>query len=306
MDTVTILRDLWRLRVFVAGMCVLALLGAAAVALKLPSLESRRYEVGVASAQILVDTPSSQVVNVAPKGADTTAGRADLLATLMINGGIKTTIAQLAGVQPNQIVGITGAATDPSTAAVSAPSGRDGYVLSTQVLSDSTGDQLPVIELATQAPSRDGAEKLASAAIAGLSQYLNSKAAKERIPDADRLQVDSLGAPQATTDARGPSNLMVALVFAALFGLGCAGILATRSVVRGWRAAARSEQVEQDAQHAEPVGGMQRSRDPEPVPDASYFDGVLAPDPPANRSALHGVADAASDSHVILRYGHGR
>ena len=107
MDTVTILRDLWRLRVFVAGMCVLALLGAAAVALKLPSLESRRYEVGVATAQILVDTPSSQVVNVAPKGADTTAGRADLLATLMVNGGIKTTIAQLAGIQPNQIVGVT-------------------------------------------------------------------------------------------------------------------------------------------------------------------------------------------------------
>ena len=97
MDIVTILRDLWRLRVFVAGVCVLALLAAAAVAFKLPSLESRRYEVGVATAQILVDTPSSQVVNVAPRGADTTAGRADLLATLMVNGDIKTTIAQLAG-----------------------------------------------------------------------------------------------------------------------------------------------------------------------------------------------------------------
>ena len=302
MDTVTILRDLWRLRVFVAAMCVLALLGAAAVALKLPSLESRRYAVGVATAQILVDTPSSQVVNVAPKGADTTGGRADLLATLMVNGGIKTTIAQLAGVQPNQIVGVTTAATDPSATAVSPPSGPGVYVLKTQVLSDSTGNQLPVIELSTQAPNRDGAEKLADAAIAGLSQYLNSKAAKERIPDADRLQVDSLGAPQATAAARGPSNLIAALVFVVILGLGCAGILAVRAVVRGWRAAALTEELEQDAQHAEPGQRVQRVPDPELAPEDPFFDGVLAPDPPANRVTLHEVSDAPPDSQVVLRY----
>src|ERR1700754_3007856 len=69
MDTVKILRDLWRLRPVVAGVLVFAMLAGAAVVFKLPSLESRKYEVGVATARLLVDTPNSQVVEVAPKGS---------------------------------------------------------------------------------------------------------------------------------------------------------------------------------------------------------------------------------------------
>ena len=248
MDIPTILRDLWRLRIFVAVVCVFALLGAAAVKFKLPSLNSRQYQVGVASAHILIDTPNSQIVNVAPRGSATTAARADLLASLMIDGAIKATIAQQAGLHPSQLVGVTNAAVDPSVAGVAAaPAATPGpraFVLTTQVLTNSAGDELPIIEVDAQAPNRAGAAKLANAAITGLAQYLDSKAAQERIPGADRLQVTGTGVPQAASVARGPSNLIVILIFVVVFVLGCASILGARGLSRGWRAAAAREQLD--------------------------------------------------------------
>jgi hypothetical protein len=249
MDTVTILRDLWRRRLFVAIVLVAALLAGAMVKYKLPGLQSRSYEVGVATTHILVDTPSSQVVNVSPKGSDTTAARADLLASLMVDGEVKATIAKRAGLQPNQLVATTSAATDPtpgatSTSATAAP---NAYVLSTQVLTNSTGDQLPIIEVDTQAPNRPAATKLAAAATSGLADYLNSKAALERIPDAERLQVSGLGLPQDSTVARGPTGMVALIVFVLVFGLGCAGILGVLALIRGWRAASVREQLGDDA-----------------------------------------------------------
>jgi hypothetical protein len=242
MTTVTILRSLWRRRIYVVGALVLALLAATVVKFKVPSLDSRRYDVGVATAHILVDTPSSQVVNIAPRGSDTTAGRASLMASLMVEGDIQNTIAKEAGLRPDQLSGVTGAAIDPGAgpAATPAPS-TSKYVINTQVLTNTTGDTLPIIEVDTQAPTAAAAARLANAAITGLGIYLNSKAALEKIPDADRLDVTGMGAPQATLEAHGPSNVMVLLVFFIVFVLGCTGILSIQALVRGWRSASRSE-----------------------------------------------------------------
>src|ERR1700745_1704715 len=97
MDTVTILRELWHRRRYVVGVCVVAVLAGMVVEFKVPSFEGRGYEVVVATAHILVDPPSSQVVTVAPKGSDTTGTRADLLASLMTDGVVQSTIAERAG-----------------------------------------------------------------------------------------------------------------------------------------------------------------------------------------------------------------
>src|SRR5687767_10191613 len=64
MDAVTMLRDLWHHRHAVAGVIALsALAGISMVySFSLPAhLESRRYDVGVATTGVLIDTPSSQV-----------------------------------------------------------------------------------------------------------------------------------------------------------------------------------------------------------------------------------------------------
>src|SRR3954464_987519 len=247
MDIVTILRDLWRRRLLVVGVYLIALLAGIAVVYQIsfpPKLESRKYEVGVATAKILVDTPSSQVVEVAPKGSDSLGVRANLLASLMVDGVVKSAIAQRAGLAPNQLVGVTDAATEPGPPAP--PPRRDAFVLKTQVLTNTTGDQLPIIQLDAQAPDRAGAATLANAAIAGLRDYLDSKAALQQIPNADRLQVTGLGAPVATVAVRGPSNVLAIVVVIFVFGLGCACILAALALSRGWRAASERERLAVD------------------------------------------------------------
>lgn len=238
-----VLRELWRLRRYVAGVCVLALLAGAA-------LISREYTVGTATARILVDTPSSQVADVSPKGVGLVALQANLLATVMVDGTIKSAIARRVGVKPDQLVGVTTAATEPSTgsstsgpAPVSAPSGPNVYALTTQILTDNSGNNLPIIQLSAQAPTATSATRLADAATASVSDYVASKAAAERIPNSHRLQINALNASPAGTDVRGPSKIIGVVVVFVVILLGCAAILGIQALVRGWRAASARERA---------------------------------------------------------------
>ena len=252
MDTVTILRDLWRMRSAVVMIALLALIAGTAVIYKIsvpPALESRRYEVGIATARILVDTPSSQVVEVAPKGSDSLGIRANLLASLMVDGVVKAAIAQRAGLEPRKLVAITETATEPSP--VAKPPSRRDFVLKTRVVTNTDGGQLPIIEIDAQAPDRAGAARLGAAAIAGLRDYLDSKAARQRIADANRLHVTGLGAPQATVETRGPSATLAIVLAIVIFAFGCVGILAIFALGRSWRAASEREELEDEAATAE-------------------------------------------------------
>jgi hypothetical protein len=202
-----------------------------------PKLESRKYEVGVATARILVDTPSSQVVEVAPKGSDTLGVRANLLASLMVDGVVKTAIASRAGLRPQDLVGSTG--DDPPP-----PSRPRANLLTTRVMTNTAGDQLPIIEISTQSPNAAGAARLANAAIAGLRDYLDSQAAVEKVANAHRLRVSGLGGAQARQAVRGPKDVFAVaatiFVFLTLNGL----ILASMALIRGWRVAAEEEDLE--------------------------------------------------------------
>jgi hypothetical protein len=238
MDTVTVLRDLWRHRILVAGMGVVALLAGFAVLYKLPSLEPRGYQVGVATARILVDTPSSQVVEIAPKGSESLGVRANLLASLMVDGVVKAAIAERAGLRPDDLVGISTSVSEP---AVSAPRSPQAHVLTTRVVTDNDGAQLPIIEIEAQGADVATAAKLADAALEGLRDYLDSKAATQRIPDAERLQVSGLGAPQAGMAARGPKAVFAFFAAIFVFGAGAACIVVFFALVRAWRIAAVRE-----------------------------------------------------------------
>jgi hypothetical protein len=250
MQTVTILRELWRLRLLVFLIGLLAMAAAISVAYKVsPSkLESRKYSVGIASARLLVDTPESQVVEVAPEGSDGTGVRANLLANLMVEGEIKAVIAKRAGLRPDQLEGVS--KTTAAPAAGAEPPDPRGYVLTTDVLSSADGDRLPIIEIEAQAPDAEKAATLADAAITGLRGHLDSKAAVEQVADADRLRLNSLGAPQARNVVRGPHPVMAIAAGLFIFVAGCAAILGFFGLVRAWRAAeneAHGDDEEYDA-----------------------------------------------------------
>ena len=223
MDTVTILRQLWRFRRLVAIMAVIAAIIGIAVSYKLPSFESRKYEVGVATARILVDTPASQVVDVSPKGSDSLGVRATLLSNLMVDGVVKSVIARHAGIAEGKLFGAAESADGPSPGA-GKPNPR-GYALTTKVLITPKGDSLPIIQVSTQAPDAQAAERLADASIDGLREYLDSKAVAEQVPDGQRLRVTGLGTPQGQDQVRGPRLIFSIAAFIFIFGLGCAAIL---------------------------------------------------------------------------------
>lgn len=238
MDTVSVLRDLWRHRILVVGVGVVALLAGFAVLYKLPSLEPRGYQVGVANARILVDTPSSQVVEIAPKGSESLGVRANLLASLMVDGVVKAAIAERAGLRPDELVGISNSVSEPQA---SPPRNRRANVLTTSVATDNDGAQLPIIEIEAQSADVPTAAKLADAALEGLRDYLDTKAAAQEIPDAERLQVGGLGEPQAGMAARGPKAVFAVFAAIFVFGAGSAAIVVFFALVRAWRTASAQE-----------------------------------------------------------------
>jgi hypothetical protein len=236
MDTVTILRRLWRHRLLVLGAGLLAVGAGIVVSFSFHGpfkLESRKYTVGVASARILVDTPDSQVVDVAPKGSDSTGPRANLIASLMVDGRIKDLIARRAGLRPSQLVGTSEAVAAPA-AADTTPT-RRSHLLSTRVTTISNGAWLPIIEVETQAPTLAGARRLADAAAGGLRDFLDSKAAADAVPDADRLKVSGLGVAAARAVTRGPRLAYSFIASFLVFLGGCAGILMASSLVKALR-----------------------------------------------------------------------
>lgn len=239
MESVTILRELFRLRlaVVVAGVISLLIAYAIAFGLSFPP-QSRSYTVGIASARILVDTPNSQVVEVAPKGSETLGSRANVLANLMVDGEVKDAIAREAGLRSEQLVAgslSTGGAEEQQTL------DKSSFSLTTGVVLNSDMAELPIIRVEAQAPDTERAIALADAAVTGLGNYLDSRAKSQRIDDTRRLQVSGLGRAQGHEAARG--NGKVAAIAAAVFVFvsGCVAILLISALVKGWRAAAALE-----------------------------------------------------------------
>jgi len=248
MKFIIIMRDLWAMRRRVGLVVLVAVVVGFLFAYRvsLPP-QSRKYHIGAATVRVLVDTPDSQVIAVSPAGSETLSMRANLLASLVVDGVVKSNIARLASVAPNRIAAVSASST--SGAPPAKPSAR-GYALTTSVLTDTDGTQLPIIQIDTQAPDAAKAATLADAAVQGLRAYLDSQAAIERIPDASRLRVDGLGAAQAREVTKGPSDVLGLGIVLFMTIAGCVGLLTVPALVREWRATSGG-----DASDAGPAAG---------------------------------------------------
>lgn len=252
MRTVTILRTLWRHKLIAASVVLAGVLIGTLVGYKVsypPKLESRKYDVGVATARILVDTPASQVVDVAPKGSDTLGVRANLLANLMVDGEVKEIIAERAGLRTDQLSGSSDTVTGPSTPTAK-PSKR-GWLLKTHVVSATDGSWLPIIEIETQGPRAADAALLANAAVKGLRDYLDGKAAVEEVRNGSRLRISGLGVAQARTATRGPRLVYSAGATLLIIALGFTAIILFSSLMRDFRAASTPDPADGDALDAD-------------------------------------------------------
>jgi hypothetical protein len=244
MDTaVTILRELWRRRIAVGLIALQAIVLGMLLAYK-PALPpvSRSYTVGTATAHILVDTPDSQVVEVAPKGSETLGQRAGLLSNLMAEGEVEGAIARRAGLRSDELLTVADSGIDPQSVSPKQKKGPKINLLTTSVLTNDAGEELPIIEVTAQAPDAQKAARLANAAVAGLSDYLDSKAAVEQVSDAKRLRVRGLGAAGAREETKGPSQVLALAAAIFIFGFECTILLVVSALARGWRAASEQDE----------------------------------------------------------------
>jgi hypothetical protein len=248
MGAVAILRELWRHRVVLLLAVPLAILVGLSVGYRIMfplKLESRRYDVGIAAATALVDTPSSQVVALGGKGltdAATLPARAVLLANLLATSPLREDIARRAGVPPRLLIATAPPPSDGGGAAAAAQSDRLATGASVgpddpraSVLKLGTDITLPMIAVDARAPDAATAARVANAAVAALKSYLDSVISVEGVPTQRRLVVKQLGPAQSATAHRGPSPLLGVLATIAVLGVVCAGILLIGALARDWR-----------------------------------------------------------------------
>ncbi|HEV7883583.1 MAG TPA: hypothetical protein VGO81_08430 [Solirubrobacteraceae bacterium] len=286
MEAVKILRLLWRHRLFVAVGVALALVVGISIAYKVtlglpPTFESRQYTVGVASAEVLVDSPSSQVADLGGGRVRTDVvaltARARLLANLMAASPLKDEIARSARVDPRTFVASAPSldpSEKPSTLEVP-PTGPKANVLTVYF-----NETLPIITADAQAPDENVAARISSAAVAELGTYLKSVAVLDKVPDARKLVVDPLGAARFGTVQRGARKLYAVLAFMLVLMLWCGAIVLIARLARGWHQAAAEEE-----QDGDPAGPPAES--PPPPGEQSQH----APEGPAQPGAVAASVD---------------
>ncbi len=250
------LRTLWRHRIIVALGLILAIVAGMALAFKLPSLQARSFKVGVATEEILVDTPSTQIVDVSPAGAYNLGQTANLLSTVMTQGAVREGVIAKAGLVPSRFSAFSlsnsSSGSGPASAAQTTPPPDSSLlepgsgVMTTQTLMDSSGNDLPIIWVQTRAATPAKAVAIANAAVSSLDAYVRSSALGNKIPARQTLRVSALGAPQATVASSGTGPLMAAAAAIVIFCLVCVLVLLCSAVARGWRIAAAIERAEID------------------------------------------------------------
>ena len=210
--------------------------------------ESRQYTVWLSSADILVDTADSQVVD--SKGPDflSLANRTSLLGNLIATEPLRTAIADTAGVKADTLVVVPPANTTTSAAGgvpltptpVTTAASREVPDSEATVLTVSTDANLPILRVTAQAPDAATASGLTAATATALARHLKTVGARQEIPAPRKLVLRPLAAPTPAPDTRGTPRTLGVLVAIVLALLGCGAIVTAPMIARRWRRAAEA------------------------------------------------------------------
>jgi hypothetical protein len=230
-EFVAILRVLWRRRVVVA-VGVVAAIGVGVLVAR-----GQTTHAGAASTRVVLDTPDSQLVNRAPKGADSLEWRAAMLANLIAREPVRRQIARDLRIAAGQLSVIEPALTTPTVPtplashALAAAETTGDYVLTVQY-----EPGLPIISMETRAPDAVRATRLVEAA----TRALTTAAKTPRDPrELQGFVVDSFGRPQSWETVSAPDRWLALGVSVVVFALWCAGLALLAGMARAWRAAGR-------------------------------------------------------------------
>jgi hypothetical protein len=219
-ELANVVRDLWRYKVLVVIVIAVASLGAAV------THDGKSLEYGAAQTQMLIDAPKTPVVNL-NRDFDPLVSRAAVYAQLMTSTPIKNAIGREAGVPGATIVATAPVAVDQPKA-LKEPGAEQranqilGETVPLRLYFASQPDQ-PVITISSQAPTGEGAVRLANAAVVGFQRYIETIQEKQNVRTNQRVIVEQLGPATGGLVNQGASKMAAVLTF---FGLLIAGILA--------------------------------------------------------------------------------
>jgi hypothetical protein len=244
MAVIAILRDLWRHRRLVLVGFFIAFAAMLLVMFRFafdggPQLESRQYDVGVASTAVHIDSQSSQTVDLGGSEVQVDvaglAARAKVLANLLAVRPLRDEIASSAGVSPDRLITELSSTTEPGAPpAVATDVAIDRDDPAANVVSLQTSETVPIITVNTQAPARGTAMRLATSTVKTLRTYLDTESAESGnpIPLDRQLVMRELGEPSSATTRRGPGKAQAVFVFLLLLGLWCGGVLVVAGLSR--------------------------------------------------------------------------
>jgi hypothetical protein len=216
-----ILRTLWQAR--------LALLATLLAAISLavvsgyhvgggvpPKLTARAIPSGAATAQVLVDSPSSALANLKQNPIPLST-RAGVFAQFMASTAIRDAVAAKTGLPAESILA-QGPFDDPAMAPEGPKPPDPSSVAHGKKyrLTFVAQEQLPVVTVYAQAPDVETARRLADAVAPAVQGYIDELQTKAKLNDKYRTQIRGLGPAQAGTVKPSPNIKMIGTFLAVM------------------------------------------------------------------------------------------
>lgn len=245
------LRKLSRLKVGLAVSVALALFAAIwsieRISLFPPGLTPRSLEMATAVTHVLIDTPSSAMVDLRQDtySVDDLKDRTIVLGNVIASGSVEAKIAQRADL-PYGVLRIEA----PLTAAQPSPPVDSQNARHTTDLLKSTDQYrveltanptVPMIDIYAQAPTAKTAATLANASVDELKAYLAQLVATQKTPTRYQIRPVQLGRATGVVINRGVRWQTALLAFLLTLAISCATVTFLARVRAGWRQAALAE-----------------------------------------------------------------
>lgn len=247
------LRKLSHLKAGVAVSFALALLAGVwsveRISLAPPSLTPRSLDMATAVTHVLVDTPTSAMIDLRQDtySEDGLKNRAVLLGNVIASSSVQAKIAARAHV-PEELLRIQAPLTSQQAAAPEDSENQrrtsDIFKSNNQYRVDiKVNPTVPMIDIYAQTPSAKSAAALANASVDELKAYLAELAASQRTPPKDQIRPVQLGPASGVVIDRGVKWQAALLAFLLTLGISCASVTFLARVRAGWREAALAERA---------------------------------------------------------------
>jgi hypothetical protein len=234
------LRRLWHLKLGV----IVSLIAAAAAAFW---LTPRSLEMATASTHVVVDTPTSTLVDLRQDtySLDALRNRAVLLGNVIAGSRVRQNIARRLDLPVEKL-----RVQAPLTREQAAPPVDSENARHTSDILKSTDEYrlkvqanltVPMLDIYAQSPTAESATLLVNAAVQELRAYLADLAAAENTPAKEQIRLIQLGRGRGVVINEGINWQVSLLVFMLAFGVCAATVVFIDRVRTGWRTASLSE-----------------------------------------------------------------